>query len=97
VETLPKKSDALSLFLRSKPVNILTNLKSGPKYATIISKAVDCTYSHTVKLLDQFKELGLVTFDKKGRIKTVELTKDGQDLAHAIEGVLMKLTRLKEK
>jgi len=92
-----KKDDLTSLFLRSKPVKILASLKEGPKYATILSKTVDCTYSHTVKLLNQFKEFGLVTFDKKGRIKTVELTKDGQDLAHAVEGVLMKLTRLKEK
>ena len=85
------------LFLRPKPVKLLSELKSGPKYATILSKAVDCTYSHTVKLLDQFKEWGLVNFEKKGRIKMVELTKDGQDLAHALEGVLMKLTRMKEK
>jgi len=84
------------LFLRFKPVNIMLSLKSGPRYATQVSKEVDCTYSHTVKLLDDFKKLGLVTFKKQGRIKIIELTDDGQDLAHSIEGVLMKLSRIRE-
>ena len=80
-----------------KPVKLLTSLKSGPKYATILSKEVDCTYSHTVKLLDQFKLYGLVEFEKKGRIKIIKLTEDGQELAHSIEGSMMKLSKLKEK
>lgn len=84
------------LFLRFKPVNIMLSLKSGPRYATQVSKEVDCTYSHTVKLLDDFKKLGLVTFKKQGRIKIIELTGDGEDLAHSIEGVLMKLSRIIE-
>lgn len=73
------------------------SLKKGPKYATQISKEVDCTYSHTVKLLDDFKKFGLVTFRTQGRIKVVELTPDGEDLSHSIEGVLIKLTRIKEE
>ena len=76
---------------------MLTSLKSGPKYATILSKDVDCTYSHTVKLLDQFKIFGLVSFEKKGRIKIVKLTPDGEELAHSLEGALMKISKLKEK
>jgi predicted transcriptional regulator len=80
-----------------KPVKLLTSLKNGPKYATILSKEVDCTYSHTVKLLDQFKNFGIVDFEKKGRIKIIKLTDDGEDLAHAVEGALMKLSKLKEK
>ena len=79
------------------PVKLLTALKSGPKYATILSKEVDCTYSHTVKVLDQFKIYGLVDFEKKGRIKIIKLTEDGQELAHSIEGSMMKLSKLKEK
>ena len=85
------------LFLRLKPVKIILSLKKGPRYATQVSKEVDCTYSHTVKLLDDFKKLGLVSFKKQGRIKIIELTEDGEDLAHSIEGVLIKLSRIKEK
>ncbi len=76
---------------------MISGLRSGPKYATVISKEVDCTYSHTVKLLDQFKEYGLVDFEKKGRIKIIKLTTLGEDLAHAMDGVLVKLSKFKDK
>jgi len=90
-----KTPASAKLYLHVKPVKLLISLKAGPKYATILSKEIDCTYSHTVKLLDQFKKLGLVEFEKKGRIKIVTLTSGGQDLAHAFEGVMMKLNKLK--
>lgn len=85
------------LFLRVKPVKMLSSLRGGPKYATILSKEIDCTYSHTVKLLDLFKEYGLVDFEKKGRIKVVKLTDIGNDLSSTIQSLLMKLNRIKEK
>lgn len=84
------------LFLRAKPVRMLISLKKGPKYATQVAKEVDCTYSHTVKLLDELETLGLISFKKQGRIKVIELTEDGEDLAHSIEGVMMKLSRIRE-
>lgn len=90
-----KEKSSLRLFLHVKPVTLMTSLRSGPKYATMLSKEIDCTYSHTVKLLDQFKKLGLVDFEKKGRIKIVKLTPIGEDLAHAFEGVIMKLKKFK--
>ena len=85
-----------SLFLRIKPVRILVSLREGPKYATILSKEVDLTYSHTVKLLDSFKEFGLVEFEKKGRIKLVKLTGIGDELAKAFENCLVKITKAKK-
>jgi predicted transcriptional regulator len=85
------------LFLRIKPVKMITSLREGPKYATIIAKEVDCTYSHTVKLLDLFNDFGIVEFEKKGRIKIVKLTDLGEDLARTIDSLLTKLYRIKEK
>ena len=90
-----KNRPQFKLFLRIKPVKLLVSLREAPKYATILSKEIDCTYSHTVKLLENFKRLGLVDFEKKGRIKIVKLTSLGDDLSHAMEGVLMKLKKLK--
>lgn len=94
---MKKEKQILRLFLRLKPVKMLMSLKSGPKYATVISKEVDCTYSHTVKLLSQFEKYGMVNFEKRGRIKIIELTDDGQELAQAIATVLTKFSKLKEK
>ncbi|MBU3956432.1 hypothetical protein KJ633_08215 [bacterium] len=89
------KSFFESLFLHEKPVKMLISLKNErAKYTTQVSKDVDCTYSHTVKVLNMFKKMGLVSFDKKGRIKHVKLTRDGDELALAFEGVAKHFTRL---
>lgn len=93
------KMDMEELFLRKKPVRLLLNIKMGgnPKYVSVLAKETDCTYSHTVKLLDIFKALGIVEFEKHGRIKFVRLTEDGQQLGGDFEAVLRKFTRLKPK
>ncbi|MEM5814675.1 MAG: winged helix DNA-binding protein [Candidatus Aenigmatarchaeota archaeon] len=84
-----------STFLHPKPVKMLTVLKGDDvKYATQVSKAVDCTYSHTVKMLEMFRKMGLVTFEKKGRVKIIKLTGDGHDVAHDFEGIRRKFHRI---
>jgi len=83
------------LFLHSKPVKMLVSLKlDSVRYATQVAKSVDCTYSHTVKVLDNFRKLGLVKFDKKGRIKIIKLTPEGTELAHDFEGIRRKFSRI---
>lgn len=92
------KGDFEELFLRKKPVRLLLNIKLGStKYVSVLAKETDCTYSHTVKLLDIFMERGLVQFEKQGRIKYVKLTEDGLGLANDFESVLRKFTKLKPK
>jgi predicted transcriptional regulator len=48
---------------------------------------VDCTYSHAVKILQGLEKMGLVQFEKKGRIKLIKLTKRGCEIADLIEKV----------
>ena len=86
------------LFLREKPSKILMSLKvaKGPIYATLLSKDADCTYSHTIKILNLFKKLSIVEFEKKGRIKRVTLTSDGWDIAHNLEAMSKKLLQLED-
>ncbi|MBI2578524.1 MAG: hypothetical protein HYW26_02305 [Candidatus Aenigmarchaeota archaeon] len=93
------KTDMEDLFLRKKPVRLLLSIKvsSTPKYVSILAKETDCTYSHTVKLLEMFKNLGIVDFEKTGRIKYVRLTQDGTEIATDFESVLRKFTKLKPK
>ena len=83
------------IFLHPKPVKMLTSLKNEEiRYATQVSKVVDCTYSHTVKVLEMFRKLGLVEFEKKGRVKLVKLTENGIDIAHDFEGLRRKFAKL---
>ncbi len=82
-----RQSKLFNVFFREKPVMMLVSLLN-PKaemYASTVAKQVDCTYSHVVKILQEFQKEGLVDFDKKGRLKFVRLTKKGKDLAESLE------------
>ncbi len=57
------------------------------RYGSVLAKEVDCTYSHAVKILQSLEKLGLVMFEKKGRIKLIKLTKRGQEIADNIENI----------
>lgn len=77
------------VFFRKKPAMILVALKrdSKNKYGSILAKEVDCTYSHTVKILQEMEKAKLVSFEKQGRIKTITLTENGTRIAENIEKI----------
>ena len=66
---------------------MLVSLKKNKRirYGSILAKEIDCTYSHAVKILQTLEESRLVVFEKKGRIKIVQLTNKGRQVADAIE------------
>ena len=82
-------AENFDLFFRRKPSLMLIALKkvSRAKYGSVLAKEVDCTYSHAVKILQTLEELGLVVFEKKGRIKIIRLTKKGTEVADNIESI----------
>ncbi|MGC9309089.1 MAG: DUF6293 family protein [Candidatus Nanoarchaeia archaeon] len=81
--------DNFDLFFRRKPAMMLIALKkvNRARYGSQLAKEVDCTYSHAVKILQTLEELGLVSFEKKGRIKIIKLTKKGRDVADHIQSI----------
>jgi predicted transcriptional regulator len=81
--------DPFDVFFRKKPALMLVALKKSVKarYGSILAKEVDCTYSHAVKILQGLEKLGLVTFEKKGRIKLIKLTKKGQEISDHIDSI----------
>lgn len=82
-----------SFFLHLKPVKILVRLSdpSADNYASALSTRVDCTYSHTVRIIQQMEEFGLVRSQKKGRKKEIELTEKGRNAADALSDLLQAL------
>ena len=86
--------DNFDIFFRKKPSMLLVSLKrnSRMRYGSLLAKEIDCTYSHAVKILQTLGELGLVVFEKRGRIKVIQLTKKGKEIAEAIESI-QKLIR----
>jgi len=87
-------SDNLTdVFLHSKPARLLVHIKRGRgnNYASRLSKEIDCTYSHAVKILKQFRQDDLIEYEKDGRKKLIELTADGKQLARTMERLLDQL------
>jgi len=85
--------DNFDIFFRRKPALMLVALKkmSKARYGSVLAKEVDCTYSHAVKILQTLEVLGLVSFEKKGRIKLIKLTKKGQEIAEYIDSIRRQL------
>jgi len=81
--------DSFDIFFRKKPALMLIALKksSRARYGSLLAKEVDCTYSHAVKILQSLEKIGLVGFEKKGRIKIIKLTRRGLEIANHIERV----------
>jgi len=84
-----KMKDNFDIFFRRKPSLMLVSLKKNNRmrYGSILAKEIDCTYSHAVKILQTLEILKLVVFERKGRIKIIQLTKKGREIADAIEQI----------
>jgi len=87
----PKK--IFNVFFREKPAMMLIYLlrKNGELYASSLAKLVDCTYSHVIKVLQDMQLAGLVSFEKKGRLKVLILTKKGVEVATLVDKIITTL------
>ena len=81
------------VFFREKPAMMLVELKNANAnvYASVLAKQIDCTYSHVVKILQEMQKSELIRFKKEGRLKLLELTKKGHDIASNIENIRTQL------
>ncbi len=87
-----ENKEIFNVLFREKPAMMLVELKNRPDvYASSLAKAVDCTYSHVVKILQEMEKAGLVNFEKQGRLKLLTLTKTGSEIADHIDGIRVKL------
>jgi predicted transcriptional regulator len=86
---LIKDKKIFDVFFREKPAMMLVELKNAGSqvYASVLAKQIDCTYSHVVKILQEMQKASLINFKKEGRLKLLELTKKGTDIARNIESI----------
>ncbi len=84
-----KNKAIFDVFFRQKPALMLVELKndSSNVYASVLAKKIDCTYSHVVKILQEMQRADLINFKKEGRLKLLELTKKGKDVAANIQSI----------
>ena len=88
-----KTADGLELgkiFLKEKPSLALVTIRQsrGEIYPRKVSKKIDCTYAHTVKVLSSLGERDLVVSRKEGRKKVLELTERGEKYADALLNIV---------
>ena len=88
-----KNKKIFDVFIREKPAMMLISLlnSNNEMYASTLAKAVDCTYSHVVKILQETEDAGLITFEKTGRLKILKLTKKGEEVAKHLDGIRSSL------
>lgn len=74
------------LFLKEKPVEALTSIRKTREdiYASAISRKIDTTYAHTVKIVSRLEEQDLIETDKQGRKKIITLTEKGEKFADSL-------------
>jgi DNA-binding MarR family transcriptional regulator len=82
-------NDAFGLILQQKPARVLLAVsREGGTYASVISREIESTFSHTTNILGKLEEQGIVMFEQDGsdnRVKRVELTQKGEDTAALVE------------
>jgi len=93
---MDEENSNLSLLLHEKPVLTILSLKGKEKYASVLAKETNCTYTHTLKILSLFEKYGLISSEKDGRINKIKLTEKGEELAHDLEGIVRHLEHLVE-
>ncbi|MFQ3307936.1 MAG: DNA-binding MarR family transcriptional regulator [Candidatus Nanohaloarchaea archaeon] len=78
------------LFVREKPVRLLIEINNPrtENYASELSKSVDCTYSHAVRVIQRMEKNGLVETEEKGRKKNIFLTDKGTRIAKRLSDLL---------
>ncbi|RLG67789.1 MAG: hypothetical protein DRO11_09740, partial [Methanobacteriota archaeon] len=73
-------------FLQIKPASLLISIRESeePIYVSILAKKTDCTYSHAIAILKRFQDMGIVDFERIGRVKLVRLTPMGIKVADSL-------------
>lgn len=79
-----------NIFINEKPVKTLITLrqKHEEMYCSKISREIDTTYAHTVRILSRLEEEDLIKTRKKGRKKFIKLTAEGEKYAEKFQELM---------
>jgi DNA-binding MarR family transcriptional regulator len=73
------------IFLREKPTQALLAVGDmNPAYAAVVAKRIDSTFPHTSSILSQLEKHGLIRSRPEGRVRYLELTERGKQIASAL-------------
>jgi len=74
------------IFLNEKPAKVLIKIRRTREDLCMsdIQKKIDTTYAHTVKVINNLENRGLLQTEENGRSKTVTLTDHGEELVQPL-------------
>jgi predicted transcriptional regulator len=75
----------INKFLKEKKALIMMNLLDGADYIRHIAENSGCMYPHALQTLKYLEDRGYVGSSKKGRVRTYELTDEGEKIAQRIQ------------
>ncbi|MGZ4907111.1 MAG: hypothetical protein ACXVIG_01160 [Halobacteriota archaeon] len=85
-------NELTDVFLHKMPTSLLLTVRQYDRtYVSVLAKECNCTYPHAVKTLWEMERLGLLTSQKVGRVKYVQLTDRGKLVADALHELVTNL------
>ncbi len=85
-------NELTDVFLHKMPTSLLLTVRQYDRtYVSVLAKECNCTYPHAVKTLWGMERLGLLTSEKVGRVKYVQLTERGKLIADALYDLVTNL------
>jgi DNA-binding MarR family transcriptional regulator len=86
------------LLVREKPALALLAVEEmEPAYAALVAKRIDSTYPHTSSILSQLEDFGLLRARPEGRVRFLQLTDRGKEVANALRELYRLLQEPKEE
>lgn len=85
------EKDLKEFLFNTKPVDLIISLRrqNTGNYASSLSRQIDSTYSHTVKMLHKMEDkFNLVKSEKKGRKKIFTLTPHGEKVSEKLDDLV---------
>lgn len=88
-----------NLLFKEKQTKILLALsdKSQEWHLENLAKAADSTYVHASRFISRCEAMGIVVTEKHGRIKSLQLTEKGAEIAKNISSIMEKLNAKQEQ
>lgn len=77
-------------FIRERPASVLLLLRDNSRtwYISSISRETGLTYLHTMNVLSQYYNLGIIDYRKEGRKKIVILTDKGKVISSLLSQII---------
>ena len=85
------ETELKELFCNQIPVKLIIRLYEGKSYPLKLSREIDATYSHVVRILKQMEELGLIKAERKGRRKNIYLKDRGKNIARILTDLYQEI------